>query len=90
MSTQRNPADLATRPIKAKDLEISMWLQGPLSTIEKESFIAWRKLAKLEASSCYKPPCCQKIADLPIERFTLAPPFTYVGWESSDRGKLQL
>jgi hypothetical protein len=26
---QHNPADLATRPIKAKDLESSMWLHGP-------------------------------------------------------------
>ena len=29
VSTQHNPADLATRPIKAKDLENSMWLHGP-------------------------------------------------------------
>ncbi|CAB3978844.1 Hypothetical predicted protein [Paramuricea clavata] len=29
VSTQHNPADLATRPIKAKDLESSMWLHGP-------------------------------------------------------------
>ena len=29
VSTQCNPADLATRPIKAKDLESSMWLYGP-------------------------------------------------------------
>ena len=29
VSRQHNPADIATRPVKAKDLESSTWLRGP-------------------------------------------------------------